>query len=122
MLDVPGWRHQTMDDLKRAGADLDVVRALKEVEVPRDVRVDAAKAATRFVRPILAQTEVSGPDKGAIPIATFPVSELMKSDEATRLIEEMQIAIAAQVRRATDAENEQELADGLASTEDEKGE
>jgi hypothetical protein len=47
----------------------------------------------------------------------------MKSDEATRLIEEMQIAIAAQVRKNTDAENEQELADGMAlSDESERGE
>jgi hypothetical protein len=98
------WRVVTADNMEQRGYSSDeyaIALALRLADVPRDVRIDAAKAASRFARPVLAATEVSGPDKGAIPIAQFPLGALMKDDESRRLLENMQIAIAEEVRKST---------------------
>jgi hypothetical protein len=109
VLDTPGWQFMSQDDAKKLGISTEALRLLKDRHIPRDTRVDAAKAASRFVRPILAQTEVSGPDRGAIPVAAamFPVSSLMRDEEAVALIERMQISLAGQIRNASSIDEEE---------------
>jgi hypothetical protein len=113
VLMLPGWRGMVYDQLLKAGIDPEIVIALREREVPRDVRADAAKAAARFVRPILAQTEVSGPEGGPIQTANFPAAELMGSDKLAALVEEMQIALANKVQQSRLLEEEQSGEDTL---------
>jgi len=100
VLDTPNWENLFYEELKSLGLRTDVVRALKERVVPRDVRLDASKAAARFVRPMLAQTELSGPDQGPVPVASFNAVDLMGRDKAVAMIEELQIAMAEKVRES----------------------
>ena len=112
VLETPGWRVINATDLRTKAKyrhlNPEVVLALKALEVPRDVQIDAAKAASRFVRPILAQTAVTGPEGGPVQMASFPVSELMGKDDAVKLIEEMQIAMAGRVRQSLSQQVEAE--------------
>ena len=117
------WRTVTADNMEDKGYSADeysIALALRLADVPRDVRIDAAKAASRFARPVLAATEVSGPDKGAIPIAQFPLGALMKDDESRRLLENMQIAIAEEVRKSTASEIIEEEEAALAEQAEER--
>jgi hypothetical protein len=115
VLMIPGWRGMAYLDLLKAGVDPEIALALRDREVPRDVRADAAKAASRFVRPILAQTELSGPEGGPIQTANFPAAEFMGSDKLAALVEEMQIAIAEKVQQSRSLEEEQS---GIKTLED----
>ncbi len=85
----------------------DIKRIADMRAVDTSIRVDAAKACTRFIRPVLGQTTIVGPNGGPLSIATaqFPVKELMTNDEIAGFVENMQIALA---KKATEDNSQQD--------------
>lgn len=84
----------------------DRAKYYESIAVDRGTRLDAAKAAAKFVRPMLAATEVSGPSGGPIAVdaQTFPVTQLMAQDRIVTFVEDMAIELAGKRRQLNAAE------------------
>jgi hypothetical protein len=79
-------------ELKRRGIDPNSEQAKLWI-VPLDVRVDAAKMAARYARPMpLAVTDAEGNSLSRM----LPIDQMMRDPNAVRAIEDLQIAMASQ--------------------------
>lgn len=108
-------RERKLDPKTKSGAL--ALHAMTTVD--RATRVDACKAASKFVRPQLQNSELSGPGGGPIETKTFPVLDLIGNDKAVALIEQLHIALAekeqesrAAAPQPASADEEEQLEDG----------
>jgi hypothetical protein len=79
---------------------------IKGKVVPINIAQDAAKVAARFIYPQLTAGEMSGPGGGPIPVSTITAelaAEWMKIPAMRRQLEDIQLAISRDARKALDA-------------------
>jgi hypothetical protein len=59
-------------------------------------RIAAARAALPFLLPKLMRTQISGPNDGAVQLATFDVTQLLNDPELARQAQRLALQIAEQ--------------------------
>lgn len=78
--------------------------------VPVALRMEACKHMSRFIRPQLANIEVTGAGGGPIATANLPIEKLMANPEVASALEDLIIGQAANIR--ADNETQESQPDG----------
>lgn len=86
--------------------------------VPLSIRMDAIKTSIKYVRPALANMELSGKDGGPIMSARLDMNNLMQSEEAVTALEDLivQAAVDARVAMAEQEAGENEPESDIPAT------